>query len=175
MEQFKYLIIGGGVSGTTAAETIRKGDVSGSIAIVSDEPHRFYSRIMLSKPNFFLEKIPFESVWLRKQDWYAQNNIVFMGGSLIPHGGQNFIEPAAYGKPVITGSHVQNFKSACDLFRSNDAIEVVHSGSELTDSLRNLLSDEGRRNAMGERAKKIVLENTGSTERNVELVREFLS
>ncbi|MDP2932599.1 MAG: FAD-dependent oxidoreductase [bacterium] len=80
MEQFKYLIIGGGVSGTTAAETIRKGDVSGSIAIVSDEPHRFYSRIMLSKPNFFLGKIPFESVWLRAQDWYVKSNVVFMAG-----------------------------------------------------------------------------------------------
>ena len=56
MEEYKYLIIGGGVAGTTATETLRQNDKDGSIAIVSDEPYIFYSRIMLSKPNFFLAK-----------------------------------------------------------------------------------------------------------------------
>ena len=80
MTQFKYLIIGGGVAGTTAAETIRQNDPSGSIAIVSDEPHVFYSRIMLSKPIFFLEKIPFEQVYLKNETWYKERNIAFLGG-----------------------------------------------------------------------------------------------
>lgn len=81
MEKYKYLIIGGGVAGTTAAETLRGRDKDGSIAIVSDEP-RFYSRIMLSKPNFFLEKIPFDSVWLRKEGWYEENKIEFLEGAV---------------------------------------------------------------------------------------------
>lgn len=76
MNYYKYLIIGGGVAGTTAAETLRQNDKEGSIAIVSDEP-RFYSRIMLSKPNFFLGKIPFDNIWLRGEDWYEQNKISF--------------------------------------------------------------------------------------------------
>ncbi len=80
MTRFKYLIIGGGVAGTTAAETLRQNDPSGSIAIVSDEPHVFYSRIMLSKPNFFLEKIPFEQIYLKNEAWYKEQNIVFLGG-----------------------------------------------------------------------------------------------
>ena len=80
MTQFKYLIIGGGVAGTTAAETIKQNDPSGSIAIVSDEPHVFYSRIMLSKPIFFLEKIPFEQVYLKNETWYKERNIAFLGG-----------------------------------------------------------------------------------------------
>ena len=75
-----YLIIGGGVAGTTAAETIRSRDKEAGIAIVSDEPYRFYSRIMLSKPNFFLEKIPFDQVWLKKESWYADNNVAFISG-----------------------------------------------------------------------------------------------
>ena len=79
MELYKYLIIGGGVAGTTAAEVLRKNDKDGSIAIVSDEP-RFYSRIMLSKPNFFLEKIPFDNVWLKQKEWYEQNQINFIEG-----------------------------------------------------------------------------------------------
>jgi 3-phenylpropionate/trans-cinnamate dioxygenase ferredoxin reductase subunit len=80
MTPFKYLIIGGGVAGTTAAETLRQNDPSGSIAIVSDEPHVFYSRIMLSKPNFFLEKIPFEQIYLKNESWYREKNITFLGG-----------------------------------------------------------------------------------------------
>ena len=74
-------MIGGGVAGTTAAETLRQHDKDGSIAIVSDEP-RMYSRIMLSKPNFFLGKIPFDNVWLREEKWYIENKIEFIGDSL---------------------------------------------------------------------------------------------
>ena len=67
MGKYQYLIIGGGVAGTTAAETLRQNDKEERIAIISDEPHLFYSRIMLSKPNFFLGKIPFDNIWLRKK------------------------------------------------------------------------------------------------------------
>ncbi len=80
MKNVDYLIVGGGVAGTTAAETLRQNDKNCSIAIVSDEPYRFYSRIMLSKPNFFLEKIPFDNIWLKKESWYSENNIEFLAG-----------------------------------------------------------------------------------------------
>jgi nitrite reductase (NADH) large subunit len=75
--KYKYLIIGGGAAGTTAAETLRQNDQEGGIAIISDEP-RFYSRIMLSKPNFFLGKIPFDNVWLKQKEWYEENKITFI-------------------------------------------------------------------------------------------------
>lgn len=78
--EFKYLIIGGGVAGTTAANTIRQSDKESSLAIVSDEPHYLYSRLMLSKPNFFLGKIPFEQIWLKDKSWYKNNNVDFLGG-----------------------------------------------------------------------------------------------
>ncbi len=80
METIKYLIIGGGVAGTTAAETIRQLDPAGSCSIISDEPYRLYSRIMLSKPNFFLEKIPFDQIWLKQDEWYQKNNISLIAG-----------------------------------------------------------------------------------------------
>lgn len=80
MQKIDYLIVGGGVAGTTAAEVLRQNDKTGSIAIVSDEPHIFYSRIMLSKPNFFLEKIPFEKIWLKTEQWYKDANVQFIGG-----------------------------------------------------------------------------------------------
>lgn len=76
----QYLIIGGGVAGTTAAETIRQNDPSGSCMIISEEPYRLYSRIMLSKPNFFLGKIPFDRVWIKSNDWYEENAITLTTG-----------------------------------------------------------------------------------------------
>src|SRR3989338_11359779 len=81
MHDIDYVIVGGGIAGTTAAETIRKNDNNGTIAIISDEPHRLYSRIMLSKPNFFLEKIPFDSIWLKSESWYKDNFIQFFSGT----------------------------------------------------------------------------------------------
>lgn len=80
MDKFKYLIVGGGVAGVTAAETIREHDKEGTIGLVNDEPYTLYSRVMLSKPGFFLEKIPFDSVWLKNQEWYQKNNVTFLGG-----------------------------------------------------------------------------------------------
>jgi NAD(P)H-nitrite reductase large subunit len=75
MMQTRYLIVGGGVAGTSAAETIRAKDTTSSIHIVSDESYRFYSRIMLSKPSFFLGKIPFDSVFLKTESWAKDNGI----------------------------------------------------------------------------------------------------
>ena len=83
MQKFKYLIIGGGVAGVTAAETIRQNDPAGTIGIVSDEPYILYSRVMLSKPNFFLGKVPFDQIWLKGAEWYKENNIAFLGGKTV--------------------------------------------------------------------------------------------
>ncbi len=80
INRYKYLIVGGGVAGTTAAESIRPRNPAGTIAVVSDEPFGLYSRVMLSKPNFFLGKIPFDEVWLKGGEWYEKNNIAFLGG-----------------------------------------------------------------------------------------------
>ncbi|MCR4275480.1 MAG: FAD-dependent oxidoreductase [Candidatus Wolfebacteria bacterium] len=80
MEKYQYLIIGGGVAGFTAAETLRQKDAGSSIAVINSEPYALYSRVMLSKPDFFLGKIPFDKIWMRGQDWYEKNNITFFGG-----------------------------------------------------------------------------------------------
>lgn len=81
MRSFKYLIIGAGVAGTTAAETLRSLDTEGSIALVGDEAHDFYSRIALSKENYMLKrKTEQEVVWLKKPSFYADKNITYMKG-----------------------------------------------------------------------------------------------
>lgn len=83
MKQAKYLIIGAGVAGTHAAETIRKQEPQATIHIVSDEHYRFYSRIMLSKPSFFLEKVPFDTVYLKSEGWAAENHIDYLLGRTV--------------------------------------------------------------------------------------------
>jgi NAD(P)H-nitrite reductase large subunit len=80
MQQYTYVIIGGGIAGTTAAETIRKNDKEGKIAIISDEPHNCYSRVLLSKPKWVLGEQPFENVWLKNDMWYAEHNIHLFKG-----------------------------------------------------------------------------------------------
>lgn len=75
-----YLIIGGGIAGTTAAETIRSRDKDGSIVIVSAEPYPLYSRIMLSKRGFFLGQISEDRIWLKTKEWYEQNHISLLSG-----------------------------------------------------------------------------------------------
>ncbi|MFA6603267.1 MAG: FAD-dependent oxidoreductase [Patescibacteria group bacterium] len=80
MAETRYLIIGGGVAGTTAADTIRKQDATGAITIVSDEPYRFYSRIMISKLHYFLGKVPADQIWLKKEEWYRDNRVNLIAG-----------------------------------------------------------------------------------------------
>jgi len=80
MQKYTYVIIGGGIAGTTAAETIRKNDPSGKIAIVSDEKHPLYSRVLLSKPGWVTGDMPFENVWLKPAEWYTENDIHLFKG-----------------------------------------------------------------------------------------------
>ncbi len=80
MQHYTYVIVGGGVAGTTAAETIRKKDPEGTIAIISDEPYPFYSRVMLSKPAWVLGEQPFDNVWLKKDEWYKEQSIDLFRG-----------------------------------------------------------------------------------------------
>ncbi|MFA6105655.1 MAG: FAD-dependent oxidoreductase [Patescibacteria group bacterium] len=104
MKKIDFLIIGGGAAGTTAAETLRQNNKDASIIIVSDEPYRFYSRILISKPYFFLEKIPFEQVWLKTEAWYSENKIeLLMGRSAIHLDQKNKIVKLDDGTEIVYG------------------------------------------------------------------------
>ncbi|MGD0328682.1 MAG: FAD-dependent oxidoreductase [Minisyncoccia bacterium] len=83
MQKYKYVIVGGGIAGTTAAETIRGRDPDGSIVIITDELYPLYSRVMLSKPSFLLEKEPQTTIWLKTPDWYETNRIMLVKGQSV--------------------------------------------------------------------------------------------
>src|SRR5207302_51206 len=76
---------------------------------------------------------------------------VFVGGSLVEHGGHTILAPAQYGVPVVIGPHYENFRDMVDLFRAADAIRVV-GPAELPLCFVDLLSDETERAAIGRRA-----------------------
>ena len=104
---------------------------------------------------------------------YPLAQIVFVGGSLIPHGGQSIIEPAAVGKAIVTGSYTHNFTDAVNVFASNNAIvrlpelapeKVV---DELFTTLCDLLEEPDRRDELGRNATAVMKANRGATERTL--------
>ncbi len=110
----------------------------------------------------------------RLTDFYSIASIVFIGGSLIKHGGQNPIEPAAYGKPVIFGCHMFNFKNVAEAFLAKGAAIRVDDGAELGPVLYNLFADNNKRLELGRAAKAVVIENQGATEKNLNEIGRFL-
>jgi len=81
MKKYDYLIIGGGIAGTTAAETIREKDPNSSIAIFGDEPYPLYSRVLL--PNYLKNKIELEKVFLRTKEDYDKKKIDTFFGEVV--------------------------------------------------------------------------------------------
>ena len=82
---------------------------------------------------------------------YALADIAFVGGSLVPRGGHNIIEPALYGVAIIVGNHTENFRDIVSLFQSRDAVRIV-GPAELPLMFLDLLANEEQRRALGRRA-----------------------
>ncbi len=93
--------------------------------------------------------------------------VVFLGGSLVPVGGHNVIEPAAWGRPVVFGPHMQNFAEVAELFLANGAARQVGAAAELEPALAELLADPRRRAAMGAAARSVVEANRGAAARSL--------
>ncbi len=102
--------------------------------------------------------------------FYRISDLVFVGGSLVPHGGHNLIEPAALRKPVLTGSHLQNFQSIAESLLAAGGVALVKSPQELEDRLQRLIENPGIRKELGQRAFSVIQEHRGATARTVELI-----
>jgi tetraacyldisaccharide-1-P 4'-kinase len=100
---------------------------------------------------------------------------VFVGGSLVPAGGHNILEPAAFGKVPIFGPHMENFRNLAEEFRAGQAALVVAGGQELGRVWLELLEDEPRRTALGRSARSIVERNQGATERTLDRLVTMLA
>lgn len=105
---------------------------------------------------------------------YQLSEVVFVGGSLVPLGGHNMLEPALRRKPMVFGPHTHNFREGAELLVNAGAALVVSDQKELEGALDGLLSDPARRAAMGEAAYEAVVGRQGAVLRTLELIERFL-
>ncbi len=106
---------------------------------------------------------------------YAMTDAAFVGGSLVPHGGQNPIEPAACRCPVFHGPYVFNFKQIYGGFDRAEAAVLVQHEEELALKLGQLLGDDRKSSEMAQRAWELVREAQGATDRHLQWVHHFLN
>ncbi|MGH9357833.1 MAG: 3-deoxy-D-manno-octulosonic acid transferase [Terriglobia bacterium] len=105
---------------------------------------------------------------------FALADLVFMGGSLVPTGGHNVLEPARFGKPVIFGPYMSNFPDVARLFLDYGAAVQVRDESELSREAIEMLEDIPRRRAVGEAGRKLIEQGSGATQRILERITELL-
>jgi 3-deoxy-D-manno-octulosonic-acid transferase len=96
---------------------------------------------------------------------FAYVTVVFMGGSLVPKGGHNILEPARQRKPIVFGPHMENFRDMTRLFLDADAAIQIQRPSDLAPSIERLLSNPERASQLGRNAYSVAISNTGATER----------
>ena len=104
---------------------------------------------------------------------YSLADVVFVGGSIVDKGGHNVLEPAAAGAAVVTGAHTHNFHAVVDLMVEAGALvqlPPVITTKEITNVFSNLLASPGDRDALGRRAKQLVTDNQGATDRTIKLI-----
>ncbi len=104
---------------------------------------------------------------------YSLADVAFVGGSLVPRGGHNIIEPAQHGVAIVTGNHTENFRDIVWLFQSRDAVRIV-GVSELPLTLMHLVDNDAERMALGRRAKETILSQMGATARTLEGLKSLL-
>lgn len=104
---------------------------------------------------------------------YGMADVAVVGGSFVAHGGQNPLEPAAHGKPVVCGPHMHNFPFIKEFYAHGAALQA--NGDHLHAVIGELLKSPEKRAAMGERAKAIVDENRGAVERALNALEKFLT
>lgn len=101
-------------------------------------------------------------------------DLVFVGGSLVPAGGHNLLEPAYWGKPILFGPHMDNFRDIAQLFLEAGAALTVTNPDDLARRVHELLQRERKRVDMGARARKLMEQGSGATERTLERLRIML-
>ncbi len=112
---------------------------------------------------------------------FAFADIAFVGGSIASKGGHNILEPAAAGVCIITGAHTDNFTAVMKAFLAEDAVvqlpdvSLAEAAGKLAEAISEMLGNDSRRRALGERAKAVCNRNRGATERTINIISTLLS
>lgn len=105
---------------------------------------------------------------------YGLGEIVYVGGSLVATGGHNLLEPAAQGKPIFFGPHMDNFKETTQLVLTHQAGVQVPDQQELTKTILEFLAEPEKLKIMGQAAWQMVEENKGASQKNAQIIQSFL-
>lgn len=106
---------------------------------------------------------------------YAAADVAFVGGSLLPYGGHNVLEPAVLARPVLVGPHTFNFTEIVRLLEEAGGLVVVADARQLAQAALRWLTDSNERDRVGGIARDIVHRHRGATHRTVGVVRELLA
>ena len=105
---------------------------------------------------------------------YAAADIAFIGGSLIPFGGHNPLEPAVFSKPILFGPFMHDFRAIAELLVQGNGAVQLEQITDLTSTLLKLLKNDGRRAELGINAHTVLMANQGATDRTMAMIMSFL-
>ncbi len=106
--------------------------------------------------------------------FYAASDIAFVGGSLVPIGGHNLLEPAAQGLPIISGPHVFNAQDIADMFIELGACRMVQDATELATTIAELIAHPQEAAELGRNGLAVLQKNRGALERLLKLLEPLL-
>jgi 3-deoxy-D-manno-octulosonic-acid transferase len=112
---------------------------------------------------------------------YSLATIAFVGGSLVPRGGHNILEPAYFGVPILVGPHMENFRDIVAIFQTANAVKTVHGfrlgnvKADLSNVVLQLLENTSEREALGQRAAEVMKLQTGATARTAKALQELMT
>ena len=105
---------------------------------------------------------------------YAASDVAFVGGSLVPVGGHNLIEPAALHLPLISGHYLHNFVAISELLKKANALIIVNDSQSLSNATLQLFQNPKEKNALAERVYQVSAANTGAVVKHIELIQQFI-
>jgi 3-deoxy-D-manno-octulosonic-acid transferase len=166
-----------------------KGSVNNPLLVLAPRnPERFGEVVQLARTNAFVTvrrtDLPIDSepradvVVLDTIGELAQvyqiATAVFVGGSLVDTGGHNILEPAVFGKPIVFGPHMQNFKEIAETFVAHDAAVQISNARGLEEALVGLLINPVQRARLGAAARALVESNRGAKEKSLAVIGQVL-
>jgi len=107
-------------------------------------------------------------------DFYAAADVAFVGGSLVPIGGHNLLEPAALGLPILTGPHNSNSAEVARVLAQRGAVQIVTNAQDLGERIAALLSDSESRARAGTAGREYVETNKGALVKLMGLIAPLL-
>ncbi|MFN3740303.1 MAG: 3-deoxy-D-manno-octulosonic acid transferase [Thermodesulfovibrionales bacterium] len=145
--------------------------------LLTEEDIKFIRKTQLSNNNNEFDTVGYEILLLdtigELSSIYSLADIVILGGSFVPLGGHNLLEPAYWSKPVICGRHMDNFPLAEEFFKEGAAIQA--GPEDIVKYIIELCDAPEKRLEIGKRARLIYERNRGALERTVKVIEEIMT